>query len=192
MNILDQTNNRQTFAIVSWRTCKWILSWYWIDDILVSYVRDLSIDLRSRIVFWWMSSFYSNFFCYYGLEERRCQLNGRSSTSFRYCRSEGEWKQRRTIVQLEEREWIYEKDTSTDSQVAIFPCCCPALDLCAWREEAEEEKRYHHSQRSIFYRSHNFKCCCLRNRIVYKRWNKHLSHSFLNVTTFNAYLYICI
>ncbi len=104
---IDQTNNRQTFAIVSWRHANaffrdiepmiFSLS---LSTVFSFYVRDFSIYIRSRIVFWWMSRFYSIFFFYYGLE-RRFQLNGRRLTSFRHCRSEGEWKRRRTIVQVE-------------------------------------------------------------------------------------------
>jgi hypothetical protein len=65
---IDQTNNRQTFAIVSWRHANAffrdiepvIFSLFLV--FFSSYVRDFSINIRSRIVFWWMSSFYSIFF----------------------------------------------------------------------------------------------------------------------------------
>jgi hypothetical protein len=118
--------------------------------------------------FLWMSRFLL-------LLVRRCQLNGRRSTSFRYRRSEGEWKRTRTIVQVGKRE--EEKDTSTDSQVAIFAVLLSSSWLVCFRrkkvrerEQARktERKGYHHSQGSIFYRSHHLSswCFCLRNRIV--------------------------
>jgi hypothetical protein len=103
---IDQTNNRQTFAIVSWRHANAFFRdiepvvIFFLSLYFSFYVRDFNINIRSRIVFWWMSSFYSIFFFYYGLQ-RRFQLNGRRLTSFRRCRSEGEWKWRRTIVQVE-------------------------------------------------------------------------------------------
>jgi hypothetical protein len=125
-------------------------------------------DLLYRHFFLWMSRFLL-------LLVRRCQLNGRRSTSFRYRRSEGEWKRTRTIVQVGKRE--EEKDTSTDSQVAIFAVLLSSSWLVCFRrkkvrerEQARktERKGYHHSQGSIFYRSHHLSswCFCLRNRIV--------------------------
>ena len=71
----------------------------------------------------------------------------------------------------------YEKDTSTDFQVAILLCCCPTLDLYAL---GEKEKGYHQFERSIFNRSHHLsssRCCCYsRNRI-----NRHLSQHSLSL-----------
>jgi hypothetical protein len=67
------------------------------------YVRDSNMNIRSRIISSFdecLDSILYFFFYYYGLE-RRFQLNGRRLTSFRHCRSEGEWKRKRTIVQVE-------------------------------------------------------------------------------------------
>jgi hypothetical protein len=107
----DQTNNRQTFAIVSWQhanaffrdiepvifvLCAWLKHWE---------------KIFSFVVFWSMSRFYYILFIFLLLllllwiGTTIFQLNGRRSTSFRHCRSEGEWKRRRTIVQVERMEY---------------------------------------------------------------------------------------
>jgi hypothetical protein len=107
---IDQTNNRQTFAIVSWRHANAFFRD--IEPAIFSlsysvffsfYVRDSNMNIRSRIISSFdecLDSILYFFFYYYGLE-RRFQLNGRRLTSFRHCRSEGEWKRKRTIVQVE-------------------------------------------------------------------------------------------
>ncbi len=106
---LDQTNNRQTFAIVSWRHANAffrdiepVIFIFRFMCVTQASIEDLLLRLliNVSVLFYLFFFFFFFFFSYYRLE-RRFQLNGRRSTSFRHCRSEGEWKRRRTIVQVE-------------------------------------------------------------------------------------------
>ena len=106
----------------------------------------------------------------------------RTSFDFLPSLSVGRWMKAKANDSSSWDEEVEEKDTSTDSRVAILLCCCPTLDLGAWNEE--EDIIILIDQFS--YRSHHMKCyyssccccCCLRNPIVYKRWNQHSSHFF--------------
>lgn len=107
----SNNDDRQTKTIVSWSNANAVFIFSFVVIFVFGAWLCWAIDIRSAHVFWSVSWFvFFFFFARWGLE-RRFQLNGRRSTSFRCCRSEGEWKRRRTIVQVEkERENEYDEE----------------------------------------------------------------------------------
>ena len=181
----DQTNNRQTFAIVSWRhanaffrdiepvifvSCAWLKH----QEKIFSLSSSFDQCLGSILIYFF---FFSFFLLLLRIGTTIFQLNGRRSTSFRHCRSEGEWKRRRTIVQVERmsiREEYFNWFSSSNFAVLLSSSWL----MCLTREIEERKKisSFFRDQFSIVHIIVKCVCICVVWEIG-SRWNKHLSHS---------------